>query len=72
MGDVFSRDFVPPPPDHVKPTLSRERLARDYPGYVGGSATGEVDHWRKRALAAEGELARLRRLYGLGEEAPVR
>lgn len=47
-------------PETHRPTPSREPLDANA-GYWLGSAGGSAEHWRARALAAEREVARLRR-----------
>jgi hypothetical protein len=44
----------------TRPTLSRADLEKQYPGYFPGSVNGEIDRWKRRALAAEEELRILR------------
>lgn len=44
-----------------RPVASADRLDPHF-GYWPGSATGHVEHWRQRALAAEAEVRRMREL----------
>jgi hypothetical protein len=48
-----------------RPRPSNDNEAAALAGHWHGSATSRVEHWRRRALAAERELAELRGDLGL-------
>jgi len=49
-------------PAGERPSRPLEREPAPQDGYWHGSATGRLDHWRRRALVAEAEVERLGRL----------
>jgi hypothetical protein len=50
-------------PERDRPVPSPERVD-PHAGYWLGSAGSRVEHWRRRALAAEAEVERLRKIVG--------